>query len=87
MKIKDILKPYNKTFASLEILPHLKRMTAEELTNPVTLSTHFCPKPINVTTHRDEYEYRQGPDGTFSRCLVRNRVSAVAVCGDLLSEF
>ena len=87
MKIKDILKESKKPFPSLEIVPPLKGMTAKELTDSVRPFMDFCPKYINVTTHRDEYEYRPGPDGTFSKCLVRNRVSAVAVCGAIMSEF
>ena len=76
-----------KQYPSLEIVPPLKGMTKDELLNDIRPFIEFNPKYINVTCHRDEYTFRQEPDGTFSRHLVRNRVSEVAVCSAIMSEF
>ena len=87
MKISEILKESKKPFPSIEIVPPLKGMSKDELTDSVRKFMEFSPKYINVTCHRDEYTFRQEPDGTFSRHLVRNRVSEVAVCSAIMSEF
>lgn len=47
----------------------------------------FNPKYINITSHRDEIEFREQPDGSFAKRLVRRRVSETAVCGAIQSEF
>lgn len=87
MKISEILSGGGKAFPSLEIVPPLKGMTKAELLDSIRPFMEFSPKYINVTRHRDEYEYRENADGTYSRHLVRRRVSEVAVCGAIMSEF
>ena len=47
----------------------------------------FSPKYINVTSHRDEFEFREEADGTFSRHLVRNRISETTVCAAIISKY
>jgi methylenetetrahydrofolate reductase (NADPH) len=47
----------------------------------------FKPKHINVTSHRDEFEYREAEDGTFSRHLIRNRISETTVCAAIMSKY
>ena len=87
MKIRDILKESREPFPSLEIVPPLKGITNKELIESIRPFMEFSPKYINVTCHRDEYEYRREGDGSFSRHLVRNRVSEVAVCGAIMSAY
>lgn len=87
MKISEILASSTEAFPSLEIVPPLKGMTRRELMDSIRPFMEFSPKYINVTCHRDEYEFRMESDGTYSRHLVRNRVSEVAVCGAIMAEF
>ena len=87
MKISEILAKGGSPFPSLEIVPPLKGLTKDELVESIRPFMEFSPRYINVTSHRDEYEYREQADGTYSRHLVRNRVSPVAVCGAIMSEF
>ena len=87
MKISEILASSTEAFPSLEIVPPLKGMTRRELMDSIRPFMEFSPKYINVTCHRDEYEFRMEADGTYSRHLVRNRVSEVAVCGAIMAEF
>ena len=87
MKIRDILEKSGKPFASLEIVPPFKGVTKEELLNSIRPFADFNPPFINVTCHRDEYEYRQDPDGRFTRHVVRKRVSQTAVCAAIQEEF
>lgn len=87
MKITDILKDSKRPFPSIEIVPPLNGMTKDELIGTVRNFMEFSPKYINVTCHRDEYAFRKEADGTYSRHLVRNRISEVAVCAAIMSEF
>lgn len=87
MKIIDIINESAKPFPSLEIVPPLKGMSKAELLDAIRPFMEFSPRYMNVTCHRDEYEYIIKEDGSYSRRLVRNRVSEIAVCGAIMSEF
>lgn len=87
MRIKDIISHQTAPFPSLEIVPPLKGVTKSELLDSIRPFMEFKPPYINVTSHRDEVEYRECADGTFTRHLVRRRVSETAVCASIISEF
>jgi len=87
MKISEILAGSTKPFPSLEIVPPLRGMTKDELLESIAPFMEFSPKYINVTSHRDEYEYREEPDGSFSRHMVRNRISETTVCAAIMSQY
>ena len=80
MKISEMLRSGAAPFPSLEIVPPMTGIRKEELLDSIAPLMEFAPRYINVTTHRDEFRYDPQPDGTFVRRVVRNRVSAVAVC-------
>lgn len=87
MKVSEILSTSTKAFPSLEIVPPLRGLTKEELLESIAPFMEFKPKYINVTSHRDEYEFREEQDGTFSRHLVRNRISETTVCAAIMSRY
>ena len=87
MKIKDIIAAQKEPFASLEIVPPLKGVTQHELLESIRPFMEFKPPFINVTSHRDEVEFRQEPDGTFTRHTVRRRLSETAVCASIQASF
>ena len=87
MKISDILACSTKAFPSIEIVPPLKGITKAELLESIAPFMEFKPKYINVTSHRDEYEYSQQADGSFTRKLIRNRINETTVCGAILSRY
>lgn len=87
MKITEILNESKKPFPSIEIVPPLNGMSKDELLGTIRSFMEFAPKYINVTCHRDEYAFRKEANGTYSRHLVRNRISEVAVCAAIISEF
>ncbi len=87
MKISEILASSTKAYPSLEIVPPLRGMTKNELLESIAPFMEFSPKYINVTSHRDEFEFRQEADGTFSRHLVRNRISETTVCAAIMSRY
>lgn len=87
MKVSEILADSRKAFPSLEIVPPLRGLTKDELLENIAPFMEFSPKYINVTSHRDEYEYREETDGSFSRHLVRNRISETTVCAAIMSRY
>ena len=87
MKVSEILASRTKAFPSLEIVPPLRGMTKNELLESIAPFMEFKPKYINVTSHRDEFEFREEADGSFSRHLVRNRISETTVCAAIMSRY
>ena len=87
MKVSEILASSTKAFPSLEIVPPLRGITKDELLESIAPFMEFKPKYINVTSHRDEFEFRQEADGSFSRHLVRNRISETTVCAAIMSRY
>ena len=86
MRVADLFYA-GKAFPSLEIVPPLGGINKEELLKGIEPLMEFRPKYINVTTHRDEYQYVAQPDGSFSRVVVNSRVSPVAVCASIQQRF
>ena len=76
-----------KPFPSLEIVPPLKGITKTELLNSIEPLMEFGPRYINVTCHRDEYEFREEPGGAYTRHLLRKRISQTAVCAAVQAAF
>ena len=87
MKISEILANSEKAFPSLEIVPPLRGITKKELLESIAPFMEFSPKYINVTSHRDEFEYTPQADGSFSRKLVRNRINETTVCAAIMSAY
>ena len=87
MKVSEILAESRKTFPSLEIVPPLRGITKKELLESIAPFMEFSPKYINVTSHRDEFEYTEQSDGSFTRKLVRNRINETTVCSAIMSEY
>ena len=87
MKISEILANSTKAYPSIEIVPPLRGITKDELIESIAPFMEFSPKYINVTSHRDEFEYREEPDGSFSRHLIRNRISETTVCAAIMSRY
>lgn len=87
MKISEILKSSTSAFPSLEIVPPLKGMTKEELVESIAPLMEFSPKYMNVTRHREEFEFVPNPDGSFSKKTVRARMSQEEVCETVRRHF
>ena len=87
MKVSEILAASKKAYPSIEIVPPLRGITKDELLESIAPFMEFSPQYINVTSHRDEFEYREEADGTFSRHLLRNRISETTVCAAIMSKY
>ena len=87
MKISEIIKTTAKPYPSLEIVPPLRGITKDELLESIAPFMEFSPKYINVTSHRDEYEFIQLEDGSFKKKMVRNRINETTVCSANMDRY
>ena len=79
MKVIDIINQSDKTIFSFELLPPLKGNDTSRTYQTIENLVEFDPKYINLTTHRDETEFREMPDGTILKRIVRKRPGTVAI--------
>ena len=87
MKITEFIQSGAAPFPSLEIVPPQHGISKDELIASIAPLMEYAPRYINVTTHRDEVRFERQADGSYRRRIVRNRVSAVAVCAAVQSHF
>jgi methylenetetrahydrofolate reductase (NADPH) len=87
MKVIDIIQKSEKTIFSFELLPPLKGNDITRIRRTVESLLDFNPKYINITTHRDEIEYKEQPDGSIVRKVVRKRPGTVAIAASLQHSY
>jgi hypothetical protein len=73
MKVIDIINKSKSTVFSFELLPPLKGNDTRKMYQTIESLVDFDPKYINITTHRDEIEFKEMPDGTIVKRTVRKR--------------
>lgn len=87
MKIIDIIGRSEKTLFSFELLPPLKGKDATRINRTIESLIEFDPKYINITTHRDEVEYKEFPDGTIRKRIARKRPGTVAIAASIQHRY
>jgi methylenetetrahydrofolate reductase (NADPH) len=87
MKVTEIIKQSEKTVFSFELLPPLKGSDTSRIFRTIESLVDFGPKYINITTHRDEIEFREMADGTIQRRVVRKRPGTVAIAAAIQYKF
>lgn len=87
MKITDIISQSEKTVFSFELLPPLKGNDASRIHRTIDSLMEFDPKYINITTHRDEIEYKELPDGTIRKQITRKRPGTVAIAASIQYKY
>jgi methylenetetrahydrofolate reductase (NADPH) len=87
MKVIDIINKAKSTVFSFELLPPLKGNDAGKLYQTIENLTEFDPKYINITTHRDELEFKELADGTIVKRTVRKRPGTVAIAAAIQHKF
>jgi len=87
MKVTDIIRESGKTIFSFELLPPLKGNDASRINRTIESLLDFNPGYINITTHRDEIEYKEQPDGTITRKTVRKRPGTVAIAAAIQHKY
>lgn len=87
MKVIDSINQADKTIFSFELLPPLKGSDAGNIYRTIENLIDFQPKYINITTHRDEMIYRELPDGTIKKQVVRKRPGTVAIAAAIQHKY
>lgn len=88
MKVTEhIQKAKGKTQFSFEILPPLKGQNIQGIFDSIAPLMEFKPPFIDVTYHREEYEYREAGNGLWEKRVVRKRPGTVGICSAIQSKF
>ena len=87
MKVIDIINNTDKTVFSFELLPPLKGNDTSKIYRTVESLTDFDPKYINITTHRDEIEFKEKEDGSIVKRTVRKRPGTVAIAASIQHKY
>ncbi|MBT0606665.1 methylenetetrahydrofolate reductase [NAD(P)H] [Aequorivita echinoideorum] len=88
MKVTEHIKNGNgKTQFSFEILPPLKGENIHSIFNNIDPLMEFKPPYINVTYHREEYSFKELPNGLIERKVVRKRPGTVGICAAIQNRY
>lgn len=87
MKVVDYIKNSNKTIFSFEIIPPLKGKGIEDICKGIDPLMEFNPPFINVTYHREEYEYKKMGNGLLKKVSIRKRPGTVGICAALMNRY
>ena len=87
MNVIETIKKSNKTLFSFELLPPLKGNDASRIYNTIESLLDVGPSYINITTHRDELEFKEMPDGSIVKRTVRKRPGTVAIAAAIQHKY
>lgn len=88
MKVTDhIQSAKGKTLFSFEILPPLKGQNIQTIFDNIDLLMEFKPPFIDVTYHREEYDYKELPNGLLEKRIVRKRPGTVGICAAIQNKY
>ncbi|MBU2526746.1 MAG: methylenetetrahydrofolate reductase [NAD(P)H] [Bacteroidetes bacterium] len=88
MKITDhIQKSEGKTLFSFEILPPLKGQNIQSIFENIDPLMDFKPPFIDVTYHREEYDYHELPNGFLEKRVTRKRPGTVGICAAVQNRY
>lgn len=88
MKVTEhIEKAQGKTLFSFEILPPLKGQNINSFFDAIEPLLEFNPSFINVTYHREEYEYIERENGLLEKRVVRKRPGTVGICAAIQNRY
>ena len=87
MKVVEYIANRKKTIFSFEIIPPLKGKGIEDLCAGIDPLMEFNPPFINVTYHREEYEYKKMGHGLLKKVSIRKRPGTVGICAALMNRY
>jgi len=87
MKVIDYLNNSKKTLFSFEILPPLKGKGIQSIFEGIDPLLEFSPCFIDVTYHRQEYVYKNHPNGLLEKISVRKRPGTVGICAAIMNKY
>ena len=72
---------------SFEILPPLKGQNIQSIFDSIDPLMEFNPPFIDVTYHREEYEYKELPSGLLEKKIVKKRPGTVGICAAIQNKY
>lgn len=88
MKVTEHLENANgKTLFSFEILPPLKGQNIQSIFDGIDPLMEFKPPFIDVTYHREEYEYKELSNGLLEKKIVKKRPGTVGICAAIQGKY
>lgn len=85
--IEHIDNAKGKTQFSFEILPPLKGQNIQTIFESIDPLMEFKPPFIDVTYHREEYTYKELPNGLLEKQVVRKRPGTVGICAAIQNKY
>ncbi|PKP25852.1 MAG: methylenetetrahydrofolate reductase [NAD(P)H] [Bacteroidetes bacterium HGW-Bacteroidetes-2] len=88
MKVtKHIENANGKTLFSFEILPPLKGQNIQSIFDSIDPLMEFKPPFIDVTYHREEYQFKELPSGLLQKKVVKKRPGTVGICAGIQNKY
>ena len=88
MKVtQHIEKANGKPLFSFEILPPLKGQNIQSIFDGIDPLMEFKPPFIDVTYHREEYEYKELANGLLQKKIVKKRPGTVGICAGIQNKY
>ena len=88
MKITEHIKNSNgKTLFSFELLPPVKGQRIQNIYDAIDPLMEFKPPFIDVTYHREDFIYKQHPNGLLEQVSYRKRPGTVAICAAIINRY
>ena len=87
MKVSEHLKKADKTLFSIEIIPPLKGRSIQSIFDAIDPLMEFNPPFIDVTYHREEYEYKKRENGLLEKISIRKRPGTVGICAAIIHRY
>ena len=88
MKVtKHIEKAKGNPLFTFEILPPLKGQNIQSIFDSIDPLMEFKPPFIDVTYHREEYEYKQLASGLLEKKIVKKRPGTVGICAAIQNKY
>lgn len=88
MKVtQHIENAQGKSLFSFEILPPLKGQNIQSIFDSIDPLMEFNPPFIDVTYHREEYQYKELPSGLLEKKVVKKRPGTVGICAAIQNKY
>ena len=88
MKVtQHIENAQGKPLFSFEILPPLKGQNIQSIFDSIDPLMEFNPPFIDVTYHREEYEFKELPNGLLQKKIVKKRPGTVGICSAIQNKY
>jgi methylenetetrahydrofolate reductase (NADPH) len=88
MKVtQHIENAHGKPLFSFEILPPLKGQNIQSIFDGIDPLMEFQPPFIDVTYHREEYEFKELPSGLLQKKIVKKRPGTVGICAGIQNRY